>query len=202
MAVLRAVIFLCLLVLSAHAGPVRSVVVDAGHGGFDHGITAPSGPTGRGIKEKDFALRVALALETALKEEFKTVRLTRRTDRQLSFKERTPEGADIFISIHASLSDSPSVYIAWYPEGDAPAKEEYRLESRQRRFLPQSRELAGAVTEALKGEFKTIVSVKEMPLPVLGSAGAPALLIEVPLGWDASKAARAILKGIHLYEGK
>ncbi len=193
---MRAVIFLCLLVLSAHAGPVRSVVVDPGHGGFDHGINA------RGIKEKDFALRVALALETSLKEEFKTVRLTRRTDRHLSFRERVPEGADIFISIHASLSESASVYIAWYPEGDAPAKESYRLESRQRRFLPQSREFAYAVAEALKAELKTAVSVKEMPLPVLGSAGAPALLIEVPLGWDASKAAMAILKGVHLYEGK
>ena len=84
------------------AGPLRTIVLDAGHGGHDPGATGPGGLT-----EKDLVLdvtrRVAKLVEDRL--DIK-VRLSRDGDHFVPLRERTSfanrERADLFVSIHAN----------------------------------------------------------------------------------------------------
>ena len=88
------------------AGPLRTIVLDAGHGGHDPGATGPGGLT-----EKDLVLdvtrRVARLIEARL--DIK-VRLSRDGDHFVALKDRTSfanrERADLFVSIHANAHAS------------------------------------------------------------------------------------------------
>lgn len=85
---------------------VRTIVIDAGHGGHDPGAIGPNG-----LKEKNVTLRIARRLRERLIEEGKSfgvenVYLTRSSDRFIPLEERTAiankRKADIFISIHCN----------------------------------------------------------------------------------------------------
>ena len=85
---------------------VRTIVIDAGHGGHDPGAIGPSG-----LREKDVNLKIAKRLRERLIEEGKSfgienVYLTRSSDRFIPLEERTAiarkRKADIFISIHCN----------------------------------------------------------------------------------------------------
>ncbi|AXT55570.1 N-acetylmuramoyl-L-alanine amidase [Aquimarina sp. AD1] len=77
------------------------VVLDAGHGGHD------PGNRGNGYKEKDIALKVVLAVGTALEKDdrFKVV-YTRSTDKFIELHERgkiaNKAKADLFVSVHCN----------------------------------------------------------------------------------------------------
>ena len=89
--------------------PIRMVVLDPGHGGEDPGARGPGG-----LREKDVALSIALALARELETRPDTeVHLTRSTDRGVPPWERgawaTRTKGDrpgIFISIHANSGTS------------------------------------------------------------------------------------------------
>ena len=84
------------------AGPLRTIVIDAGHGGHDPGATGPGG-----LMEKDLVLdvtrRVAKLVEDRL--DIKVL-LSRDGDHFVPLKDRTSfanrERADLFVSIHAN----------------------------------------------------------------------------------------------------
>jgi N-acetylmuramoyl-L-alanine amidase len=82
-------------------GPVRRVVVDAGHGGHDPGAIGP-----RRVREKDVTLAIARRLARRLRSAGFEVVLTRSDDRYLALEERTAIAntarADLFVSIHAN----------------------------------------------------------------------------------------------------
>ena len=75
------------------------VMVDAGHGGGDSGALSP-----RGMKEKDFNILQAKALEAALKKAGFRVTMTRADDSFPALYDRPRrafrEKADVFISVH------------------------------------------------------------------------------------------------------
>jgi N-acetylmuramoyl-L-alanine amidase len=81
-------------------GGVKTVVLDAGHGGKDPGAVA------NGIREKDINLRVARLMADMLKKEGLRVVLTRSTDVYLQLSQRTgiaiKEDADAFVSLHCN----------------------------------------------------------------------------------------------------
>lgn len=84
---------------------VQCIVIDAGHGGKDHG--APGYDDG--VAEKDIVLTLAKQIATKLRKEIKCeVILTRSSDEFLTLDERTTiankKRADLFISIHANAS--------------------------------------------------------------------------------------------------
>ena len=85
------------------------IVIDAGHGGFDPGASAP------GVIEKDVTLALARALRDELLERGGVrVALTRDSDRFLALGERSAVArdldADLFLSIHAdSAGDAGEV---------------------------------------------------------------------------------------------
>ena len=79
---------------------VKTLVLDAGHGGYD------GGAEGNGLKEKDLTLAIALETERILSRDYMGVRViqTRRTDKYLSLKQRSDISnsykTDLFASIH------------------------------------------------------------------------------------------------------
>lgn len=83
---------------------IRTIIVDAGHGGMDCGAIGV-----KGTMEKDINLRVAKSLAERLEKEPNTrVILTRTKDEFIPLKQRTEMAnaakADIFISIHCNSS--------------------------------------------------------------------------------------------------
>lgn len=110
------VLLLCMLPLAAQnkqeVGSIRTVVIDAGHGGADPGAL------GTLYKEKDITLQVALQLGREMQKACPDVKVvyTRETDKSVSLLQRAETAnkasADLFISIHcnslSSRSSSPS----------------------------------------------------------------------------------------------
>ncbi|HOW28359.1 MAG TPA: N-acetylmuramoyl-L-alanine amidase [Elusimicrobiota bacterium] len=101
--------------------PIKTIVVDAGHGGKDAGAIGP-----HGTLEKDINLQLALTLAKILKREkrFKVV-LTRDDDTFISLQERANISnnakADLFVSIHcnAALNRRTHGFEAYYLSEDA-----------------------------------------------------------------------------------
>lgn len=85
--------------------PVRTVVIDPGHGGKDPGAIGFGGLT-----EKDVTLGLSKQLRSRLEQRGFRVVLTREGDQTLDLEERTAiaEGAlgDIFVSIHCNAAES------------------------------------------------------------------------------------------------
>ncbi|HEX9243581.1 MAG TPA: N-acetylmuramoyl-L-alanine amidase [Anaeromyxobacter sp.] len=85
----------------AAPGPIRRIVVDAGHGGHDPGAIGP-----RRVREKDVTLAMAKRLAKKLQGAGFEVVLTRRDDRYLRLEDRTAVAntahGDLFVSIHAN----------------------------------------------------------------------------------------------------
>lgn len=86
----------------------RVVVVDAGHGGPDNGMSGPIGAAKK-VREKDITLAVSRALEKALQARGVTVVMTRTKDTLIALHDRgkianTAKG-DLFISIHVNAAN-------------------------------------------------------------------------------------------------
>ncbi|MDR0763314.1 MAG: N-acetylmuramoyl-L-alanine amidase [Bacteroidales bacterium] len=105
------IVFFVLLPLcgfSQTSGSVKTLVVDAGHGGTDPGAV------GKKSKEKDIALTVALKFGALVQQNFPDVRViyTRKDDRDVELRERSKianrNNADLFISIHCNSSENTS----------------------------------------------------------------------------------------------
>lgn len=86
----------------------RLVVVDAGHGGPDNGMTGPIGAP-ISIYEKDVTLAVAKQLGTELKARGLRVLFTRTTDTLIALSDRgrmaNQAGGDLFISVHVNAAN-------------------------------------------------------------------------------------------------
>ena len=184
---------------------VRTVVIDAGHGGDSTGTRTP-----QGMLEKDLTLDIARRLQRLLVQQSFQVVMTRDADRDVSLKERgalaNRIGADIFVSIHLNwIENRRSGGLETYYMG--PTDDPYltRLaasENREsgysladmRRLLDRiyagvrqekSRKLAetvqGALSQSLGKLSPEIQSrgVKTAPFIVLLTTDMPAILAEV-----------------------
>jgi|YNPMSStandDraft_1061717.scaffolds.fasta_scaffold00154_21 N-acetylmuramoyl-L-alanine amidase len=94
----------------ANIASLKTVVIDAGHGGKDPGAV------GHGLKEKDITLSIALKLGQLINEHFKDVKVvyTRKTDEFVELFKRAKIAnnakADLFISIHVNSSKKVEPY--------------------------------------------------------------------------------------------
>lgn len=88
----------------------ETVVIDAGHGGHDHGCS------GKGSKEKTIALSIALKLGKLIETKDKDVKVvyTRKTDKFVTLDNRAKiansKKADLFICVHANANKKSSPY--------------------------------------------------------------------------------------------
>ena len=154
-------------------------VIDAGHGGYDFGIT--SGDT----KEKDINLSLSQDLETILLKKGKKVFLTRKGDQYMSLIERikfvNQKSPDVFLSLHSSMSENFVIYVAKFKdESSDEIVDLYSLSSKQKKYIGKSKALSENIGKALKDEFKKSVIYREMSLPILNSISAPSVMIEFP----------------------
>ncbi len=103
----------------------RVVVVDAGHGGPDNGMTGPIGAAHK-VKEKDITLAVAKALRVALEKRGITVVMTRSTDTLIALSDRgriaNQSKGDLFLSVHVNAANP-----RWRDPGGARGYETYFL---------------------------------------------------------------------------
>ena len=103
----------------------RRVVVDAGHGGPDNGMTGPIGSRQK-IREKDITLAVSHELAKSLRRQGVEVIMTRTTDTLIGLYDRGPianeRGGDLFLSIHVNAAN-----LRWRRPGDARGFETYFL---------------------------------------------------------------------------
>lgn len=86
------------------------VVLDAGHGGWDHGVVGING-----TREADIALRLARLTSWELRERLPVdVLLTRERDEFIGLTRRArianEAGADLFVSIHANSAPGPAAW--------------------------------------------------------------------------------------------
>ncbi len=194
-----------LLAAPAAASEVRTVVIDAGHGGYDLGLRVDES------REKDIALDMARKLQRAIEDSGRFAYLDREVDHYMSIEERRSRAnelaPDLFVSLHLSGSEDINIYVAWFEKKDAELSlsEYYAIEARQRRYLHESNVLARAVAAALREAFAANVYVHELALPLLESVGAPAIMVEMPsegIEYDLEdgKLVSAIFAGIRQYE--
>ncbi len=184
---------------------VKTIVIDAGHGGKDPGAIGR-----KGLREKDVVLKVALKTRDALRKKGYKVVLTRSTDTFLPLEERTAiantENADLFLSIHANSApnrrarglETYYLSLATTNEEKQAAALENAVSSKQLSELQsilsdimknskidESRKFAGTVQHAmaagLKKQYQDVknLGVKKAPFFVLIGAQMPSVLAEI-----------------------
>ena len=103
----------------------RVVVVDAGHGGVDRGMTGPIGSASK-VYEKDITLAVARELQAALQRRGISVVMTRTRDTLIALGDRgriaNQAKGDLFMSIHVNAANP-----RWREPGGARGFETYFL---------------------------------------------------------------------------
>jgi len=185
---------------------LRTIVVDAGHGGHDVGAIGRAG-----LREKSVNLDVALRLRDLLEKEGFRVIMTRDTDTFIPLGRRSQianqASADLFVSIHANATRgrSPSGYEVYYLS-EATNDTARALEAAENGALPsevgepdseqteaivwdllytenrtESTELAAHICRGLKGCRLPSQNrgVKSARFAVLKGSRMPAILVEV-----------------------
>jgi N-acetylmuramoyl-L-alanine amidase len=135
--------------------PLRTIVLDAGHGGHDSGAIGPGG-----LMEKDLVLdvtrRVAKLLEDRLDVK---VRLSRESDAFVTLRDRTSfanrERADLFVSIHANAhrsaaSEGVEVYFLSSEATDSAARQVAATENAAAQLEKPANGRAAGRAEVLK----------------------------------------------------
>ncbi len=107
------VILLCccpIIGLNAASNRIKTIVIDAGHGGKDPGAM------GKNSKEKHIALSIALKTGAYIEQNFPDVKViyTRKTDVFIPLHKRAKIAndakADLFMSIHCNANNSSRIY--------------------------------------------------------------------------------------------
>jgi N-acetylmuramoyl-L-alanine amidase len=185
----------------------NSFVIDAGHGGYDFGITSGK------LSEKEVSLTLVRSLGKALSNTKKKVFYTRKVDQYVPLADRislvNKKRPDIFMSFHTSISEHFVIYSPEFEDQDQDSQtivDYYSISSRQMKYIRKSKSLADSIEKAIEEEFHIDAVRRDMHLPVLNAAGAPCVLIEFPspkfLIYDQQMTERinnAMLSGIATY---
>ncbi len=131
----------------------RVVVVDAGHGGRDRGMTGPIG-SAKKVYEKDITLAVAGELRAALERRGVKVLMTRSTDTLIALNDRgkiaNEARAELFMSIHVNAANP-----GWKSPGGARGFETYFLAEAK---TEDERRVAAMENESIRFETSEDVS--------------------------------------------
>jgi len=181
------------------AGPIRTIVIDAGHGGHDPGAAH------NGLKEKHLTLDIARRLRANLEEAGFTAVMTRETDQFIPLSGRPAVanrlGADLFVSVHINANHNRRVSGAevYYPRVSAVSQSAKwppavraaevgmpTLTVKQilwdlvlGRTRSQSRKLASTICGSMKHGLQVSCKAKPARFVVLREAWMPSVLVEV-----------------------
>ena len=162
-------------------------VVDASHGGDDHGEAL-----GITLAEKDVTVALARSLRQELESRGISTLVLRDADANLSVDERAvlanADRAAIYIAVHASSSgQGVRVYTALLPFGDDDQGPFLSWSTAQRSALPLSQSMASAVASELQKRQLPVRTLSAALRPLNNLTG-PALAIEVaPQASDVSR---------------
>jgi N-acetylmuramoyl-L-alanine amidase len=188
------------------SGPVRTIVIDPGHGGKDPGTIGRLGTT-----EKDITLQVALLLKDLLTKRPNTrVLMTRERDAFIELEDRAKfansQDADLFVSIHVNSHPHKTVKgLEIYHFGEAKDQRALEVAARENgtplnstaigweylvadlltsKKIEKSLELAWTAKQTmvtrLNGRYSTIDhGVKTAPFYVLRYTTMPSILAEI-----------------------
>ena len=135
------------------------VIVDAGHGGVDNGMSGPIGG-GPKIYEKNFTLAVATKLGAVLRRRGVDVVYTRTSDTLIALDDRgriaNREGGDLFISIHVNAANP-----TWKDPGGARGYETYFLSEARTEDARRVEQMENA---AVRFEESSVRVAKDDPL--------------------------------------
>ena len=147
--------------IAPHTGRGLSVVIDAGHGGYDPGCMAD------GYSEKDITLDVSKQIKQILQKAGVKVYMSRESDKTLSLKERTTftnsVKPDVFVSVHvnASISSSPEGISTHY-------------------YTPQSLAFAKTVQSSMINKISAVDrGISKNMFYVVHHTDVPAVLVEI-----------------------
>jgi N-acetylmuramoyl-L-alanine amidase len=162
-------------------------IVDASHGGDDHGETLS--PT---LLEKDVTVVLARSLRQELESRGITTLVLRESDANLSLDQRAifanADHAAIYIALHASSTGhGVRVFTSLLPYGEDDRGPFRSWTTSQHAFLPLSQSAASAVAAELQ---KRQIPVRTLiaPLRPLNNMTGPALAVEIaPQGSDISQ---------------
>ena len=181
---------------------VRTVAIDAGHGGSDLGAASGGDGASEAPAEKELTLAIALALRDRLVNDHGLeVVMTRETDRALALDDRAVVAnaarADLLVSLHLNASPSPlasGILVYHLSPGVADRTASGAVvpfvpwQLAQAEFVPESRRLAEALASELGWLEIRSAGVAHAPLRLLGGAAMPAVHVE--LGFLTSEADR------------
>ena len=199
---------------------VRTVVLDPGHGGADHGARGASG-----LLEKTIALQMAKRIGSELERKGIQVLYTRSSDEFISLAERTDlanaSDADLFISVHANASKDrgargAETYFVSLDASDEEARRVALVENQvfdredvatdsndlvasimgdliRTDHLRTSSELARGIQQQLDQLPGRSRGVKQAPFVVLMRVNMPAVLLEI--GFITNKREESLLRG-------
>lgn len=174
---------------------IKTVVLDPGHGGHDHGAKGPAGTL-----EKSVTLGLAQLIADQLKKNYKMI-LTRSDDYSVDIPDRTAvanhQKADLFISIHTGgsfLHQAKGINIFYYKELSGHGLETGVDSSKQRananpqilwdniqtKHIASSKVLAQIMQNNINSGLEFSKSkIQNADLMVLKGADMPAILIEI-----------------------
>ncbi|WP_156028835.1 N-acetylmuramoyl-L-alanine amidase, partial [Exiguobacterium alkaliphilum] len=153
-------------------GSGRTIVIDAGHGGYDPGAVYGS------VQEKVLTLDIAKRLASTLSGTYNyNVRMTRSTDTYLSLANRVSltksYNGSAFVSLHANSSTNASYH---GHEVLVPTTESYTTNP----YVSASRNLGASINRELGARIPTIRNrgVKYQNVYVVGKNSVPSTLVE------------------------
>ncbi|MFZ0735106.1 MAG: N-acetylmuramoyl-L-alanine amidase [Candidatus Sulfotelmatobacter sp.] len=173
---------------AAAAAPRRYfAVVDASHGGDDHGETLSTT-----LMEKDITVALARSLRQELESRGVSTLVLRDSDANLPVDQRAvfanADHAAIYVALHASsFGHGVRIYTAMLPFGGDDRGPFRSWTTAQRASLPLSQTIAGLVASELQ---RRQIPVRDLPAPLrpLNNITGPAIAIEVaPQGSDVSQ---------------
>ena len=172
---------------AASAGRRYFAVVDASHGGDDHGETLSTT-----LLEKDVTVALARSLRQELESRGITTLVLRDSDANLLVDQRAvfanADHAAIYIALHAASSGhGVRVYTSLLPIGDNDRGPFRSWSTAQRSSLPLSQSTASLVAGEIQ---KRQIPVRELsaPLRPLNDVVGPAIAVEIaPQGSDVSQ---------------
>ncbi|MBF0504767.1 MAG: N-acetylmuramoyl-L-alanine amidase [Candidatus Omnitrophica bacterium] len=144
------------------ASRVHTIVIDAGHGGKDHGTI------GFGMNEKDLVLDIAKRIRGLLDGTGIKVILTRDTDEFISLAGRTEVaarcGADLFVSIHVNSNQDKAVNgLLVYYIGNMEKKylNELQRKNNERVFTQRMNSQAGTTLQAIVADMMEVLKTSQ-----------------------------------------
>jgi N-acetylmuramoyl-L-alanine amidase len=154
----------------------RSIVIDAGHGGYDYGIRSAH------FAEKDFVLLFARDFAALLSKGGKDVTLTRKTDQIMTLTERigvvNRKMPDFLISFHIASAKDPVIYTL--PERPESGVEPAATGNGDLKKRDVSKKVADAIAVNLEKELSLKSVRMTLPISLLVKSKVPAILIEIP----------------------